>query len=126
MARLETLRQQYADRAEFLYVYIKEAHPEDEWQMGSNEEEGVVYRQPKTLEERRALAQEFIATMDVETTTLVDDIQNTANACYAAWPERIYVIDTEGRIAYKGGIGPFLFDPEELGDFLEGMVATPV
>lgn len=120
------MRQQYADRADFLYVYIKEAHPEDEWQMGSNEAEGVVYRQPQTLEERRALAQEFIATMDVETTTLVDDIQNTANACYAAWPERIYVIDTEGRIAYKGGMGPFLFDPEELGEFLDEMVGAPV
>jgi len=119
------MRLRYAGRAEFLYVYIKEAHPEDEWQMGSNEEDGVLYRQPQTLEERRALAQEFIATMDVATTTLVDDIQNTANACYAAWPERIYVIDTEGRIAYKGGMGPFLFDPDELDEFLDEMVGAP-
>lgn len=46
------------------------------------------------------------------------DIRNTANACYAAWPERLYVIGTDGRIAYKGGMGPFEFDTDELEQFL--------
>ena len=65
------------------------------------------------------LAETFIEKMDVRTRTLVDDIANTANACYAAWPERIYVIDVDGTIVYKGGMGPFYFDPDGLGDFLE-------
>ena len=56
--------------------------------------------------------------MDLEAPTLVDDIRNTANACYAAWPERLYVIDTDGRVAYKGGMGPFQFDTDELEGFL--------
>lgn len=119
MARLEELRRQYADQAEFVYVYIKEAHPADEWQMDSNVEGDVVYEQPTRFEERLDLARTFVAEMEVETPTLVDDIANTANACYAAWPERIYIIDTDGRIAHKGGMGPFHFDPEEIVAFLD-------
>lgn len=119
MARLEELRRQYAGEAEFVYVYIKEAHPADEWQMGSNVEGDVVYDQPKRFEDRLELAQTFVAEMEVETPTLVDDITNVANACYAAWPERIYIVGTDGRIAHKGGMGPFHFDPEEIVAFFE-------
>ena len=56
--------------------------------------------------------------MDVETETLLDDIDNTAMACYAAWPERLYVIGTDGRIIYKGGMGPYYFDPGEVEEIL--------
>lgn len=38
---------------------------------------------------------------------------------YAAWPERIYIIGEDGRIAYKGGIGPFGYHPEEMQAWLE-------
>jgi hypothetical protein len=57
--------------------------------------------------------------MGAETTILVDDISNTANAAYAAWPERIYVVDPDGTIVYKGGMGPFYFDPGEIVPVLE-------
>lgn len=119
MARLEEIRKAHADSAEFLYVYIKEAHPADEWQMDSNERDDVVYEQPKRFEDRLDIARTFVAEMDVETPTLVDDLANTANACYAAWPERIYIVGTDGRIALKGGLGPFHFDPEEIVAFLD-------
>jgi hypothetical protein len=118
VARLEKMREDFASIAEFVYIYIKEAHPEDEWQAPSNTESGIVFDQPKTIEDRMRLAQTFVAKMEVETPTLVDDMSNIANACYAAWPERIYVIGSDGRIAYKGGMGPFRFDPDELEDFL--------
>ncbi len=39
-------------------------------------------------------------------------------ACYAAWPERLYVVGTDGRIIYKGGMGPFYFDPDEVEEIL--------
>jgi type I thyroxine 5'-deiodinase len=99
-------------------VYIKEAHPGDEWQMDSNVESEVVFDQPQTFEARTELARTFVDRMSVETETFVDDIRNTAMACYAAWPERIYVIDREGRVIYKGGMGPFYFKPDELREFL--------
>jgi hypothetical protein len=30
-------------------------------------------------------------------------------------PDRLYLIDRTGRVAYKGGRGPFGFKPPELG-----------
>lgn len=119
MARLEEIREKFSPALEFSYVYIKEAHAADEWQMKANETHDVVFNQPTTFAERMDLAKTFVETMDVGSRTLVDDIANTANACYAGWPERIYVIDRGGEIAYKGGMGPFYFDTDELEEFLE-------
>ena len=116
--RLDQIREELSDKIELAFIYIKEAHPADEWQMESNEQDGVVFDQPRSDEERMVRAQAFVSEMDIEGLTLVDDIRNTANACYAAWPERLYVIGTDGRIAYKGGMGPFKFDTAELEDFL--------
>ena len=124
MAQIEELQKKYSDTVNFVIVYIKEAHPEDEWQMESNEESGVIYSQPKSTEERRELARAFIDQMDVQTETLLDDIDNTAMACYAAWPERLYIIGTDGRIIYKGGMGPFYFDPDEVDEVLREQFAT--
>ena len=121
MAEIEKIRKDFEDRVELALVYIKEAHPGDEWQMDSNVEAKVVFDQPRTFEARTELARTFVDRMEVETETLVDDIRNTAMACYAAWPERIYVIDRDGRIVYKGGVGPFYFAPDELREFLENM-----
>ena len=45
-------------------------------------------------------------------------MENPANALYSAWPERLYIVDESGRIAYKGGMGPFEFHPEEVGAWL--------
>ena len=119
MARIEELRREYEGEAEFVYVYIKEAHPEDEWQVGSNEEEKVLFKQPTTFDERLEVARSFLETNGIETTTLVDDIRNVANACFAAWPERIYIVETDGTIAYKGGMGPFYFEPEDIAEYLQ-------
>ena len=112
------MSEQFAEVAEFVFVYIKEAHPEDEWDAPVNSERGIVFNQPKTFEERMDLAKTFVTEMHVASPTLVDDMSNIANACYAAWPERIYVIGTDGHIEYKGGMGPFRFDPGDLEDFL--------
>jgi len=48
----------------------------------------------------------------------VDDMQNAANDAYAAWPERLYIIDENGRIAYRGGMGPFNYHPVEVRAWL--------
>ena len=48
----------------------------------------------------------------------IDDMSNAANDAYAAWPERIYIIDESGRIAYRGGMGPFNYKPAEAREWL--------
>ncbi len=50
---------------------------------------------------------------------LVDDMDDTANEAYAGWPDRLYLIGRDGKVAYHGGRGPFGFLPEELADAIE-------
>ena len=47
-----------------------------------------------------------------------------ANEVYAGWPERFYIIDTDGSIAYKGEPGPFGYHPEEVEEWLKKRFAA--
>ena len=114
------MHEKYGEQAAFLTVYVKEAHPEDEWQMDSNEKESVCYKQPKTLEDRVAIANDFVKRFDYGVPIAVDPIDNPANSVYAGWPERFYIVDEGGKIAYKGKPGPFGYHPEEVEAWLAG------
>ena len=87
--------------------------------MDSNEDQGVCYRQPTSLDQRQAIARDFITRFEYSMPLLVDPMDNPAEEAYAGWPERLYVIDEDGRVALKGGVGPMDFDPEVLADWLE-------
>jgi len=113
------MAQRYAGRARFLTIYIKEAHPEDEWQMTANEKESVCYPQPKTLAQRVAIANDFVRRFHYGVPLAVDPIDNRANALYAGWPERFYIVDEGGVIVYKGKPGPFGYHPEEVEAWLQ-------
>ena len=108
----------YKDHADFLTVYVREAHSTDEWQMKSNVKEDVCYAQPKTLEQRVAIANDFVQRQKYPLPFGIDDMSNAADLAYSAWPERLYVIDEHGRIAYAGGMGPFNYDPKEVRAWL--------
>ena len=97
---------------------MREAHPTDEWQMKSNVKDGVCYAQPKTLEQRVAIAQDFTKRYKFPLPFGIGDMGNAADAAYSAWPERLYVIDESGHIAYRGGMGPFNYNPKELREWL--------
>lgn len=110
---------EWSDRVDFVTVYIKEAHPTDEWQMEQNEDDNVCYPQPRTTDDRVAIARDFVKRFHFEVPLLVDPIENPADTLYAGWPERLYVIGEDGRIAYKGEPGPFGYHPEEVEAWLE-------
>jgi hypothetical protein len=110
----------YKEHADFLTVYVREAHPTDEWQMKSNVKDDVCYAQPKTLEQRMAIANDFTKRFKYPLPFGVDDMSNAAELAYAAWPERLYIIDETGHIAYRGGMGPFNYKPAEARDWLAG------
>ena len=116
---LHDLFEKYHEQVQFLTIYIKEAHPEDEWQMTANEEQGVCYTQPQNLADRVRIANDFIERFQYTMPLVVDPMENPAEEAYAAWPERLYVIGVDGQIAYKGRKGPFGFDPDELEQWLE-------
>ena len=99
---------------------MREAHPTDEWQMKSNlkDKDDVCYAQPKTLAQRVVIANDFIKRFKFTLPFGIDDMSNAADLAYSAWPERLYVIDESGRIAYRGGMGPFNYNPAEVREWL--------
>ena len=86
--------------------------------MKSNVKEDVCYAQPKTLEQRIAIGNDFTKRYNYPVPFGIDDMSNAANDAYAAWPERLYVVDESGRVAYRGGMGPFNYNPKEVRDWL--------
>ena len=110
--------EKYKDRVDFQTVYIREAHPLDEWQMDSNEKENVCYRQPKNLGDRVVIARDFVKRFQYSIPLAVDTMDDACEKTYAGWPERFYIIDESGMIVYKGKPGPFGYHPEEVEDWL--------
>ena len=95
-------------------IYVSEAHPEDEWRLESNHRAGVLLTQPRVFEERRAAAQILVERFAYDLPLAIDSLEGAAERAYSAWPERLYVVATGGRIVYRGGVGPFGFDPEQM------------
>ena len=99
-------------------MYIAEAHAEDEWQMDSNQEEKLVFNQPRAFGERQELARILVERLRYRMPVAIDSMDNRADKAFAAWPERIYILGPGGKVLYKGGMGPFEFDPEAAGKAL--------
>ena len=74
--------------------------------------------QTKTVEERKITAQQCVNTLKLSMPILVDRADNQVNRAYSAWPDRLYVVGSDGQIAYKGGPGPKGFRPEEVARWL--------
>ena len=99
----------------FLIVYITEAHPSDVWQMQSNIKDRVVFASPKNEEERAFVAGACVRKLGIEFPAVLDEFGNSTEGAYTGWPDRLYLIDGQGRVAYKSKPGPFGFKPDELG-----------
>lgn len=122
---LEELARRYAGRAHFLVVYIREAHPEDGWILPENRRSRLAVPEPRTDEERRAVAATCAAGLRLRIPMVVDRVDNAVASTYGGWPDRLYLIRRDGRIAYQGGEGPFGFKPSELERALERETALP-
>jgi type I thyroxine 5'-deiodinase len=103
----------------FYAVYILEAHPSDVWQMQSNVKDQVVFASPKSEDERSGVANACVRKLGIKFPALIDDFSNTTEQAYTGWPDRIYLIDKDGRVAYKSKAGPFGFHPDELAAALK-------
>jgi type I thyroxine 5'-deiodinase len=98
----------------FLAVYILEAHPSDVWQMESNIKEKIVFASPKNQEERAFVAGACVRKLGIKFPAVLDEFGNQTERAYTGWPDRIYLIDGLGRVAFKSRPGPFGFKPDEL------------
>ena len=116
---------EYKERAAFYFVYIEEAHAHDVWPLVSNAKANIVFGTARDAGERVGVAGLCAKELKVEFPILVDDMQNGAADLYTAWPTRMYVVDANGKIAFKSRPGPFGFEAAGLGEALARLAPAP-
>lgn len=82
--------------------------------MSSNDKAGIKIEQPKTTEARTLVASRCCTSLGMTMPLLVDTIEDRVNRAYSGFPDRLYLIDAEGKVVYKGGRGPFGYKPRDL------------
>ncbi len=107
---------------DFLLVYISEAHPSDGQQAPQNERDKVVYKTPKTLAERQAIAKDCLQSMKLTMPCVLDNMQNTTENAYQGWPDRICIVDVDGKVGYYSGPGPGGFKPRDAETALKAVL----
>ncbi|MBK17720.1 MAG: deiodinase [Rhodospirillaceae bacterium] len=110
--RLDNIAKEFGDRVHFLCVYIKEAHPTDGSQSPPNIDDKILYAQPTTEDERAEVAAACMLRFNFSFPMVLDNMTNEVEGNYKAMPERLYMIDADGRVTWKCGLGPHLFDPD--------------
>ena len=122
--RLDELAKSFGDKIKLFGVYIREAHAEGEDQVIRNLDEDIIFEQPETEDERAEIAATCMLKYNFSFPMLLDGMNNDAEYKYQSWPDRLYIISPEGKIAYKGGMGPLYFDVDEFTQELNKIVAA--
>lgn len=86
--------------------------------MQSNIRDNIVFASPKSGDERAAIASLCVRKLGLKLPAVLDEFGNSTERAYSGWPDRIYLVDAGGRIAYKSKAGPFGFRPDELATAL--------
>jgi iodothyronine deiodinase-like protein len=108
------MAEKYQGKVEFLLVYIREAHPTDGRQAAPNVREGILLSTAKDIGQKEEYASSCVRNLGIKFTTVVDDMDARTELNYMGWPDRLYLVGKDGRIAWKGGPGPQGFKPPEL------------
>lgn len=81
--------------------------------MKLNDQAGILIESPKDFEARGKVAAQCQEGLHLSLPVLVDGMDNKVGDAYAGWPDRIYIVGSDGKIAYKGGPGPGGFSVAE-------------
>lgn len=122
MGALHDLWEAWQDKATFVVVYIREAHPEEGWVVTPNRDEGILVNDPTSTDERVEVAAACAINLQIRMPVLVDEVDDEIATAYGALPDRLYLIDTDGNVAYQGEPGPFGFDPAGLESALVELI----
>jgi hypothetical protein len=109
VSALNRLYKTHGKTIEFYVVYIREAHAAD-----GARPMGDTVNEPKTFGERLSVASSCRVDLGLKLPMLIDDMKNSTDTAYAAMPDRLFLVDTKGKIAYAGARGPRGFVPAEL------------
>ena len=82
----------------------------------------IKIEQPKTFAERTEVAHSCSSALSLTLPMLVDDMENTVAKAYNAFPDRLFILGADGRIAYRGDRGPRGFKVDEMEKALQKLL----
>ena len=124
--RLNEIYRNFGNHLEFCCIYIREAHPENSvggFKTERNRSIGIIFDQPTTIEERGEIAEVCVLKLNLEMPMCLDGMEDEAEIKYVGWPERLYVIGADRKIAYAGAMGPMGFDPDSWEEAIKKQLA---
>jgi len=127
MPMLSELYKKYHPKINFLFVYILEAHAQDEWPIRSSRAcprgSPICINQTRSVCDRSAVAQKFKEDFCLEFPIILDDpLTNSFEKLYAPWPVRIFVVDGNKKLIYKAQPGADMLELKPLRSILESLV----
>jgi Iodothyronine deiodinase len=87
--------------------------------MQSNVRDKVLFASPKDETERASVAGTCVRKLGIKFPAVIDGFDNRVETTYTGWPDRLYLIGTNGRVLYKSKPGPFGFHPADLAAALQ-------
>jgi tetratricopeptide (TPR) repeat protein len=125
VAALNALFGRFHNRALFLLVYIREAHPDSSWQSTANEREGIEQTDAATLDQKRSYAAACLRKLAVKYDAVVDGIDDAVDKTFQAWPSRVYLIGAGGKVLFNSVLDQLQFDPAALENALRTELTSP-
>jgi len=110
----------FSDKANFLFIYVREAHPDSVLSIRDSEGIESLQKIPQAADaiERTQAAAYCQKSLDLKLPIAVDTVHNDVGQAYAGWPNRMVVVDTSGEIIYAGEPSPGGTDAKRLRDWL--------
>ncbi|MCP4443125.1 MAG: T9SS type A sorting domain-containing protein [Aureispira sp.] len=110
IADINNIAATYNSNLQVYIVYTVEAHPTDPspysgtiWVTGQNQNAGILYPQPTTYGERKALVDTLTSNYSITPEILIDGPCNNWWASFGPAPNNAYLIDTNGVVFEKHG-----------------------
>lgn len=107
---MEKIYQDFKDIADIRLVYINEAHAADSsWPVGYARDLGITDH--TSYGERCGVAEKLLDDKSLTIPTVIDGMDNKVNKLYQAWPDRVFLVRTDGRLAVTAKRGPWGYKP---------------
>ena len=114
LATIVRLSHEYETVADFVTIYIQEAHATDGWIFQNNEYKIANHMQMKD----RFFAAQMLEEKNPAGHLVMDTMSDDVCKRYGAVPERLCIV-LDGTVAYFGERGPFGYKPREIEDWLK-------
>jgi hypothetical protein len=78
---------------------------------------------PVSDAERKQVASTCVVGLDLPMRAVIDRVDDRVGRLYGGWPDRLWLVAKDGRIAYRSGPGPAGFKPADWEEAIKAELA---